>query len=43
MPWVDVSFLEVCEEELTRGSVIAVGTKDHVRKLKLCCYGEEIV
>ena len=42
MPWVDVHLLEMSKEELTGGSVVAVGAEDHVWKFEFRRYREEI-
>ena len=39
MPGVDVGLLEVGEDELTWGSIVAVRSKEHVGKPELSCNG----
>ena len=39
MPGINVSLLKVGEDELTWGSIVAVGSKEHVWKPELSCNG----
>ena len=43
MPRIDISLLEVGEDELTWGSIVAVGPEEHVGEPELGGNGQEVL